>query len=97
MGAPYAVRRARGMAGCGGMAVRTLATTFALLVLASQGEAQTLDDLAFMSGCWEGPLSRGGTIEEFYSPPTENMIVGTTRYVRDGRTVTAQLPVNLAP
>ena len=53
------------------------------------GEAQTpgLMDLAFMSGCWEGPLSRGGTIEEFYSTPSENLIVGTTRYIRDGQTV----------
>ena len=40
-----------------------------------------------MSGCWEGPLSRGGVIEEFYSTPTENLMVGATRYVRDGQTV----------
>jgi hypothetical protein len=59
------------------------------LVLRTTLEAQAvrLSELSFMSGCWEGPLSRGGTIEEFYSAPTENLIVGTTRYVRDGQTV----------
>ncbi len=68
-------------------AVRALVPLFALLVLASPGESQSLDDLAFLSGCWEGPLSRGGAIEEFYSAPSDNLIVGTTRYLRDGHTV----------
>ena len=68
-------------------AVRALFPLFALLVLASPGESQSLDDLAFLSGCWEGPLSRGGAIEEFYSAPSDNLIVGTTRYLRDGHTV----------
>jgi hypothetical protein len=81
MDAPFAGCCARGTV------VPTLAITLALLVSASPGQAQTLGDLAFMSGCWEGPLSRGGTIEEFYSAPTDNLIVGTTRYVRDGQTV----------
>lgn len=67
--------------------VRGLFLLFALLVLASPGESQSLDDLAFLSGCWEGPLSRGGAIEEFYSAPSDNLIVGTTRYLRDGHTV----------
>lgn len=58
-----------------------------LLGVAPPSQAQTLDDLAFLGGCWEGPLSRGGVIEEFYSAPSDNLIVGTTRYVRDGETV----------
>jgi len=68
-------------------AVRILFPLIALLVLARAGESQTLDDLAFLSGCWQGPLSRGGAIEEFYSAPSDNLIVGTTRYLRDGHTV----------
>ena len=67
--------------------VRALFLLFALLVLASPSQSQSLDDLAFLSGCWEGPLSRGGAIEEFYSAPSDNLIVGTTRYLRDGHTV----------
>ena len=58
-----------------------------LLILATPGEGQTLEDLTFLSGCWEGPISRGGVIEEFSSAPSDNLIVGTTRYIRDGRTV----------
>ena len=68
-------------------AVRILFPLIALLVFARAGEGQTLADLAFLSGCWQGPLSRGGAIEEFYSAPSDNLIVGTTRYLRDGHTV----------
>ena len=67
--------------------VPALLALLALPVFASPGESQTLDDLAFLSGCWEGPLARGGVIEEFYSAPSGNLIVGSTRYLRDGRTV----------
>lgn len=67
--------------------VRAWSAAVALLVIAKPVVGQTLDDLAFLSGCWEGPLSSGGVIEEFYSAPSDNLIVGTTRYLRDGRTV----------
>ena len=67
--------------------VPALLAPLLLLVLITPGEGQTLDDLALLSGCWEGPLARGGVIEEFYSVPSGNLIVGTTRYLRDGRTV----------
>jgi hypothetical protein len=49
----------------------------------------SLDRLAFMSGCWQGPYTsrRGtGTIEERYTPPSANVILGTTRYTVAGRT-----------
>jgi hypothetical protein len=44
-------------------------------------------DLGFMAGCWRGMTRSGTTIEEFYTTPSSNLIVGTTRYVREGRTV----------
>jgi hypothetical protein len=44
-------------------------------------------DLAFMSGCWRGQTRSGTTIEEFYTTPSSNLLVGTTRYIRDGRSV----------
>lgn len=47
----------------------------------------TLDQLAFMSGCWRGSFGNGGTIEEFYTSPSANLILGSTRYLRDGRVV----------
>ena len=46
-----------------------------------------VSDLAFMSGCWRGVTRSGTTIEEFYTGPSSNMIIGTTRYVREGRVV----------
>jgi hypothetical protein len=46
-----------------------------------------VSDLAFMAGCWRGVTRSGTTIEEFYTAPSANLIVGVTRYVRDGRAV----------
>jgi hypothetical protein len=54
------------------------------------GARVDLADLAFMAGCWEGTFQaeRGiGTIEEHYTTPSENLMLGTTRYIVDGRTV----------
>jgi len=50
---------------------------------------QDLADLSFMVGCWEGSFSSAGasgTIEEHYTTLTENVILGTTRYIVDGKT-----------
>ncbi len=65
----------------------------------AQSTGPTLADLAFMRGCWEGSFEsrRGaGTIEEFYTSPSANIIVGTTRYNRDGRTVQFEFSLILA-
>ena len=42
---------------------------------------QELEELSFMSGCWRGEYSPGRFIEEFYSTPSSNLMVGTTRYL----------------
>ncbi len=53
-----------------------------------QTPSNDLDALAFMAGCWEGSFGGGrGTISEHYTSPTENLILGTTRYIRDGTAV----------
>jgi len=49
-----------------------------------------LAGLDFMTGCWQGTFQaeRGsGTIEEHYTSPSDNLILGTTRYILEGRTV----------
>ena len=51
------------------------------------GPRATLDDLAFMAGCWRGDLGNGAALEEFYSSPSANLIVGTSRYLRGDRAV----------
>jgi hypothetical protein len=55
-----------------------------------------LDQLAFVAGCWEGPFVRDsleGTMEEHYTTPSENFILGTTRYIINGITVEYELAV----
>lgn len=47
----------------------------------------TLDGLDFMSGCWEGSFSSEGVIEERYTPPSVNLMLGTTRYLVGDRAV----------
>ncbi len=46
-----------------------------------------LDTLGWMSGCWRGDAGNGTVIEEHYTAPTRNQLLGTTRYVRNGRSI----------
>jgi hypothetical protein len=63
-----------------GIAVTLIAATAA----ASTGRRQhDLATLAFMAGCWRSePGARGTVIEERYTPPAANLMLGTTRYLR---------------
>ncbi len=54
--------------------------------VSAQSAAPGLPGLAFMSGCWQGKTASGSTIEEHYTTPSSNLILGTTRYLRDGAT-----------
>ena len=45
----------------------------------------TLADLGFMAGCWRGAVERGTVIDEYYTPPSENLILGVSRYTKSGR------------
>lgn len=48
----------------------------------------SLHDLAFMAGCWRSaPDERGTVIEEHYTGPSDNLMLGTTRYLREGAAV----------
>ncbi len=48
-----------------------------------------LADLAFISGCWEGQFGKdgSGTMEEIYTAPSKNLMLGTTRYLKEGAAV----------
>ena len=46
-----------------------------------------LSAISFMTGCWTGASPNGATIEEHYSATSENLLIGMTRYVRNGRVV----------
>jgi Domain of unknown function (DUF6265) len=51
----------------------------------SHAAPPTLADLAFMAGCWQGPSGDGATIEEYYTAPTDNLILGVSRYTKGSR------------
>jgi hypothetical protein len=44
-----------------------------------------LADLAFMAGCWRGSSGEGATIEEYYTAPADNLILGLSRYIKGSR------------
>lgn len=44
-----------------------------------------LADLAFMAGCWQGQSGGGATIEEYYTPPADNLMLGLSRYTKGSR------------
>lgn len=66
--------------------------TLLLLTLAAfgvTGMAQTkpsLDDLSWLSGCWEG-RQRDDVIEEIWSKPSGRSMLGLGRTVKNGQTV----------
>ncbi len=53
----------------------------------------TLADLAFMTGCWRGASGPGTTIEEYYTPPSDNLILGVSRYTKGGVVVDYEFSV----
>lgn len=46
-----------------------------------------LADLAFMAGCWRGDFQGDTALEEYYSRPSDNLMVGTSRFLRGSRAV----------
>jgi hypothetical protein len=56
--------------------------------LAAQATAgHTLDDLAFMAGCWRGEFANGAALEEIYTAPSANLILGLSRFFRGDQVV----------
>ena len=71
-------------------AKRSLVSLFLLLVVVavnSQGQTKPLlDDLSWLSGCWEGRQGNA-IIEEIWSKPAGGSMLGLGRTVKDKRTV----------
>lgn len=60
------------------------------LFLAGNAFAQgkpTVDDLVFLSGCWEGNLADGTTIRETYTTPRGGLILGNSQVTSGGKTL----------
>jgi len=58
---------------------------FLLATIQAQPHAG-IERAGFMAGCWRGDFP-SGTIEERYTPPAGGLMLGTTRYLKDGRAV----------
>ena len=54
---------------------------------AQNASTATLSDLAFMAGCWRGDFANGAALEEFYTQPSDNLILGLSRFMRGKRAV----------
>ena len=66
-----------------------LVIAFALLCFVRAGAQEQkfkLDDLAWLTGCWENSRT-GRTAEERWTPPKAGMMLGTGQTVKDGKTV----------
>jgi hypothetical protein len=50
-------------------------------------ERDSLRSFGFMAGCWRGPTRGGGVIEEYYTAPSANVMLGVTRYLQGDRVV----------
>ena len=71
------------------MFTRKLLLLLAIVFFAGTGNAQTkatLDDLAWLSGCWEGRQG-AAVLEEIWSKPGGMSMLGLGRTVKDARTV----------
>ena len=67
--------------------ITVAALTLACGTMPIGAQTPSIDDLRFMAGCWRGqPDARNTVIEEHYTGPSANLMLGTTRYLRDGRT-----------
>lgn len=66
--------------------VMGVASLFAATVPGA-AQAPALGNLAFMAGCWNGDAGRGRVIVEFWTAPTVNVMLGTTRYLAGDRTM----------
>ncbi len=70
------------------LALTLLAGTHPPISRAATGHRPTLADLGFMSGCWRGPSDGGGVINEYYTPPSDNLMLGMARYTKGKRVTT---------
>lgn len=80
-----------------GLTLSWLVGAMALGTLAGVGQTPgpSVRDLGFMAGCWEGSFrardGAEGVIEEHYTAPSDNLMLGTTRYLLEGRAVQFEL------
>jgi hypothetical protein len=63
----------------------SISVALLVLVAAEPGRPPSLQTLRFMTGCWRGPAGSGAMLEEYYTAPAANLMLGVSRYVREGK------------
>lgn len=69
------------------MVIRLAIFIPAFLSLSPTISDSSLDALAWMAGCWEGTYPNGRTVSEQWMKPLGNVMLGTSRTVKNGKTV----------
>lgn len=64
-----------------------LLVNLAATPLAAQ-KTENYKKLDFMAGCWHAVTGKDQTVEEVWSLPTETIMLGFTRYYKDGKPTT---------
>jgi len=67
------------------LAILGSALVAAGLAARSSAPPGPLSGLGFMAGCWRGEAGGGSVIEEYYTEPSENVMLGVSRYLRGAR------------
>jgi Domain of unknown function (DUF6265) len=67
------------------LAAVLLSATGVLALQSSEAPRPTLKELGFMAGCWRGESEGGAVIHEYYTPPSDNLMLGLSRYTKGGR------------
>jgi uncharacterized protein DUF6265 len=64
------------------------AMALAAVVLTASADAAPspgpLEPLRFLTGCWRGPSGKDQVVEEHYTSPSANLMLGMARYTRNG-------------
>jgi len=71
----------------GGSVAACIAFLAPMSLAAQTTVGHTLDDLTFMAGCWRGEFADGAELEEFYTTPSANLVLGLSRFLRGDRVV----------
>lgn len=66
------------------MKIIIVITLFAAAAFAQTTDT-TVKSLSWMSGCWETTDSRGRTTTERWAPATDNLMIGISQTVKDGK------------
>ena len=71
----------------------TLAAAFACALFAGADQHSSVDDLAWMTGSWAGPVGGGQTLEENWILPTDGSIASLVRMTGNGETSMVEMIV----